>query len=595
MNSTIKKIALSLLITLALFTGSIICFAGETAEPQIFTQDGIETQLVIDKEQYKEGEPVEVNVRVRNLNTFDIKDVTARMLLPNGFQTDSPDSIEKPLLSAGEETNMTLTLTKSTNPITGENLKWGLIFLILLGVSLLIVFLTSNKKMRIKALSIILCFAIVLPLLTNGLEVLADSLTGNKYSVTKVFSVDGHSYEIHVNVTYGELMKEGVTLESVTPSTGSFGSVLSLAGTGFTSTTKIIFKSDALGEVEVTPTINENGELRVVSPTLYIETVKIFAVQDEFTSNEKDFTVVGLPKPEGNEFQEFTDTFDLVFVEFEHELENVYTTTEMSGALAEQQSMINELQEALAQDVTAFNSSLTPEDQELICQIYGSEAFQDAQAKLAEAAELLSHSTTSEALSNISKTKEIVDTLIGVLREIKDVLHTVQWAAVATSAALAVISVFTCGATASAAAKAADIALKCKRIINELLNPAILGLTAVSALLGAAPTVAVKESLTTADYEGDIGINQYFGSLDSGTTNPIKSLASYAAVFGTLQEARTEATDLLRDADESIDDICGYQYQFVRRRNNATIQRKMEYLYMGRNLGNLNGKRFYFV
>lgn len=556
MNKLLKKIFISFIIALLLVVGTVITFAEESQNPNITTQDGIETEIITDKAQYEKGEHVEVNVRFRNTNAYDLENFVAETYLPSGYTTSSTYNLEKDFLRAGEETNVIFTLTETSFPIMGDMIGYFPLFLLFFGSTFVILYFVNNKKRRTRALALFLCFSMLLPGMTE-LSTLASTLVDKEYTVSRTFVSDGKTYQIDVNVTYGQRINQDIALDTVSPSSGSFGSVLYLSGNGFTSTTTVLFKSDALGEVEVTPTLEENGQLRVISPTLYIETVQIFTVQDGVRSNAIDFTVVALPAPEGNEFEEFTDTFDSVFVEFQNELENVYATPELSGLLDEQQFMIQSLQSALGEDIAAFENSLSSDDTKLINQIYGSEAFEDALEKLGAASELLSHSTTSEALANIQKTKEIVDTLIGVLKEIKGVLGTVKWAAAATSAALAVISVFTGGATASAAAKAADIALKCGRIINELINPAILGLTAVSALLGAAPTVAVKESLTTADYEGDIGINQYFGSLDTGITNPIKSLASYASVFATLQEARQEATDLLGAADDQIDEFAG--------------------------------------
>ncbi len=551
----IRKTAIMFAVIVTLLWGTVAVFAQGATDGAV-TKDGIETQLLLDKDEYGKDEAVAISARIRNNSSFDVNDVKAELKLPGGFEIKGETTVERTVLHAEDSTGLSCQLSKSANPFCGN---WFSILMhfILLCISAVLSFLLSwSKIIRTKSIAFLLCCSMNLPMLGQTGQQISE-LFDHSYTVSKSFTMDKNIYEVKLKVSYKLLSQNGPHLQSITPSTGSFGTKIILSGTGFADTTNVVFKSDALGEVSVTPVRDEQGNLCVVSPTIYVETVQVYAVCDDKNSNVLDFEAVALPAADGNEFEEFSEAFNSVFGEFGNELENVYRTADTADNLQEQQEMITALKTAMDDDVAYYNSLLTDEDKAIVNQMFATEALKEAGDKLKQAAEVLSHSTTSEALDNIEKTKEMIDELIGALKEIKDIINKIKIAAAAVAIALAVVSVFTGGATADAAVQAARITNNCRKLINNLLNPAIIGLSAVRSLLELAPTVAVGDSMTTADYEGDISINQYFGSLESGIKNPIKSLASYTSTFGTLPDSAWQATQILDDVDTLIDEFAG--------------------------------------
>lgn len=551
----VKKIAVIFGVILTLLWGVINVLAQNPLEATK-TQDGIETQLFVDKSEYNKDETVDVGLRIRNTNSFDVRNVKVDLIVPVHFISKGETKLQKNVMLAGEEFGTSLQMGIDDNPLTGETAILLLnLFMICLTAALILYFL-RDKKFRKKSVALILCAALVFQFVAQtGIK--ASELNDNSYTLSKNFQIDGNIYEIKAEISYGELLNDGPKLVSVTPSTGSFGSNLVLSGTGFSTATNVVFKSDALGEISVTPTIDQNGVLSVVSPTIYVETVRIYTVQNGLYSNSLDFNVVALPTATGEEFKEFSDAFNSVFEEFGNELENVYKTSETAVNLQEQQEMTNTLKSAMDEDIAYFNAQLSDEDKVVVNQIFATEAFKNAADKLRQTAEVLSHSTTSEALDNIEKTKEMINTLINALKEVKEVVSTIKITAIAVTAALVVVSVFTGGAASEAALQTAKIVNNCRKIINNLLNPAIMALTAIRSLLQLAPTVSVGDSLTTADYEGDININQYFGSLESGVKNPIKALASYTNTFSTLRDNAEQSSNTILNVDSMIDAFAG--------------------------------------
>ena len=69
-----------LLLVLTLVMGLAISASAATV-----TQDGVKVTLTTDKEKYEANEKITPNVKVENLNDFEIKDVKVDFVVPSGY------------------------------------------------------------------------------------------------------------------------------------------------------------------------------------------------------------------------------------------------------------------------------------------------------------------------------------------------------------------------------------------------------------------------------------------------------------------------------------------------------------------------------
>lgn len=69
------------------------------------TQDGISVSIYTDKENYKKDESITVDIVITNMNSFDLKDVKVKKILPEGVKLSEGVELEETIdiLYAGEQ------------------------------------------------------------------------------------------------------------------------------------------------------------------------------------------------------------------------------------------------------------------------------------------------------------------------------------------------------------------------------------------------------------------------------------------------------------------------------------------------------------
>ena len=98
MKKRVLPIIMLLLVTL--LCGFITVLAAGSK-----TQDGISVSIYTDKDNYEKDEEITVDIVITNMNSFDIKDVNVKKILPEGVTLSEGTELEETIdiLYAGEE------------------------------------------------------------------------------------------------------------------------------------------------------------------------------------------------------------------------------------------------------------------------------------------------------------------------------------------------------------------------------------------------------------------------------------------------------------------------------------------------------------
>lgn len=111
-----RIIPVIMLLIMTLLCGFITVLAAESK-----TQDGISVSIYTDKEQYKKDESIIVDIVIKNMNSFDLKDVNVRKILPEGVRLSEGIELEETIdvLYAGEERILTATASVDKDFVGG--------------------------------------------------------------------------------------------------------------------------------------------------------------------------------------------------------------------------------------------------------------------------------------------------------------------------------------------------------------------------------------------------------------------------------------------------------------------------------------------
>ena len=333
------------------------------------------------------------------------------------------------------------------------------------------------------------------------------------------------------------------TLSNLSPASGTLGSVITLNGSKLSGTNvKVIFQGALNGTTELSPLTVSDSKITVLAPLAMVETVSVKIVSDSGETSSLSYTVLPLEYPDGDEADNFAISLESLFTNLSSELGKAFVSLP-ADELEKKKDAVEELQTAVSEEIDEFFGSLSEAEKRAMNQVLAGEGFQDAIRELMESAEILSHSDAEEALDNIAKAKKKVDTVINVLTQMRSVLKNVKTALYISAAAAAAAAIFTGGSTSGVALDLGNLADKIGTFISSVISPVILSMKTVSAILGMAPTVAVKDSFTTYSYQGDIHINQYFGSLETNEIAPFTALMSGTAVVSKIPLNLTSVAD----------------------------------------------------
>lgn len=216
------------------------------------TQDGLVAEILTDKDSYSVGEEIQVTVKVKNTNSFLMKHVSIKGLLPDGLIVKTGGSLTKQVevLNAGESMEVAFTAVKAPeqqtaapdssqpeestttpggepttrpditedgenaaatqeeeNPDTGDNSGIMIAIYSLLSLCAFIaLFFTLRRKGRTKmnrVLSILLCFALLAPSICGVGVYTAQALNDQKeFTVTETVIIDGQEKALKATIVY---------------------------------------------------------------------------------------------------------------------------------------------------------------------------------------------------------------------------------------------------------------------------------------------------------------------------------------------------------------------------------------------------------
>lgn len=197
-----KYIKLSLSLMLAVLMLASLTFGVSAAGTD--ARDGLEVSLLTDQGTYEAGEEICLSVSVKNTNAYAVEGVQVEALLPQGYELAgaAPGPVDIP---AGQ-TGTASVLVRLTD--TGSlSFSWGVLALVgALVVAAVCAVLLVRRKKAVKALSLLLCAAMLIALLPANVSAEAPSFT-----LDKTVTVDGETVTLHCRIRYP------VALEQVTP------------------------------------------------------------------------------------------------------------------------------------------------------------------------------------------------------------------------------------------------------------------------------------------------------------------------------------------------------------------------------------------
>jgi len=213
-----KRVLEALVLLSALF---ICTFPLSACATETVTQDGLSVTLTTDKDIYSSGELIKATLKIRNTNDYPIRNIRAKILVPDGMAPISGADINIYELSAGELYPQIVTLYETKTdlhsvPQTSDNSHIELWLVLLILSFLVAVYIVSFKKNNgaNRWMSLFLCIIILGFLTTDMSSVQAET---KKITVTKQVIIGSKSvtitgivnYEIEIKPTtfrYGDFL-----------------------------------------------------------------------------------------------------------------------------------------------------------------------------------------------------------------------------------------------------------------------------------------------------------------------------------------------------------------------------------------------------
>lgn len=189
------------------------------------SQDGIETTLSFDKEEYEKGDLVEVTLNVKNNNSYIIRDIETELVVPDTLKLEKGSLKQEKFSLNGEENKEQELIFKVDaeavetieNPSTNDNIG---VYVGIMIVSLvaLVVIVVIGKYFHVKGLITFGLAFVLVGSLTIGTLVKASSMT-KEFSFEKTIKYDGKELLIKGIVRYSEA--EEFTIEVVSGENGT--------------------------------------------------------------------------------------------------------------------------------------------------------------------------------------------------------------------------------------------------------------------------------------------------------------------------------------------------------------------------------------
>jgi hypothetical protein len=232
-------------------------------------------------------------------------------------------------------------------------------------------------------------------------------------------------------------------LDNVSPASGGTGTILTLTGAGFTPDARVmkVYFKGAKYESEGVVLEAAAGSLKVAVPFIFFqdaEDVRIYACDGQEISNPVTFRIVPAQDPtpgiKGNEaayqLNLLTIHLEKTFAKLE-QLAKPNVPPETWSLIEEDMRRMQEFAETLKGRVAAIPNE---EVKSNLDAVFGSELFSLINRQMAQVNEILSHSSTGEAVCNINAVIGILNEVLeplGTIHEVLDDTEDVLWAALA--------------------------------------------------------------------------------------------------------------------------------------------------------------------
>ena len=175
-------------------------------------RDGLEVSLLTDQGAYAAGEEIGLAVTVTNTNAYAVDNIRVEALLPQGYELcgEAPEALN---LGAGltgtASMKVRLPVVETVDLTDGVRTGvWILLAAVLAAGAIFCVVLLLHRKQAVKALSLLLCAAMLLALLPGKASAEAPSMT-----LDKTVTVDGEPVTFRCRIEYPVAPENAVPLE----------------------------------------------------------------------------------------------------------------------------------------------------------------------------------------------------------------------------------------------------------------------------------------------------------------------------------------------------------------------------------------------
>lgn len=194
-----RKIALLLAVLL------IVChsFAAFAAEDGIGSKDGVDVQVKTNKDSYKGGEKVDLQVEVKNTNAYNIDNVTVQYSLPEELKQDSQtqkNRVDVGSIEAGQVyTTDMMSITLSGSAGLSSNIIIAIIVaVVVIAILAIVILILKKKKQKVSTtVSMLLVTFLVTGLLAPSVYATSENTPTDTSETTTVNNSDYKRISVH--------------------------------------------------------------------------------------------------------------------------------------------------------------------------------------------------------------------------------------------------------------------------------------------------------------------------------------------------------------------------------------------------------------
>ncbi|WP_024860467.1 VWA domain-containing protein [Ruminococcus flavefaciens] len=202
MNKKIGLIAVIVIAFMLTLNIPITAFAASNA-----VSDGIETDLMSNKEVFSNTDDMKFTFSAKNTNTYDINGASVKLTIPEGLKLKSGELTSGNItLKSGEQFKKEITLVKNgptalqkvNSPKTGDDSHISTILFIMLALGAGSFLLRKNRKASRTILSFMICAGFI----TSVSPLNAFSADKTTISIDKTIKVSGNAYTVKAEMSF---------------------------------------------------------------------------------------------------------------------------------------------------------------------------------------------------------------------------------------------------------------------------------------------------------------------------------------------------------------------------------------------------------